>query len=166
MIEIRQVASAGDLAVARRLFEEYWRAFDFSPSFQNFAEEVAGLPGKYAPPGGRLAIAWVDGEPAGCVALRPFDARRAEAKRLYVRPAFRGRGLGHALLRWVIEEARAAGLDELVGDTMPQMTAALEMYDRVGFERVGPYDSNPTPGAVYLRLRLHRLEKTPPPDHG
>ena len=150
------IVSAGpaDLAVVRDLFREYWNSFGFAPCFQGFDQEVAGLPGDYAPPDGRLGILRIENEPAGCVALRRFDAERCEAKRLYVRAAFRGRGLGRDLLRWVIDEARAAGYRELVGDTMPVMQQALEMYDRAGFERTGPYSDHPTPGAIYLRLVL------------
>ena len=138
----------------RRLFQEYWDSFDFTPCFQNFSTEVAGLPGVYAPPGGALGLASVGGEPAGCAALRSVDGERCEAKRLYVRPAFRGQGLGKALLDWVTAQARAMGYRELVGDTMPVMSRALEMYERAGFERTGPYGANPTPGAIYIRLRL------------
>jgi carbonic anhydrase len=147
-------AGHADIATIRELFEEYWNSFGFTPCFQGFDREVAGLPGAYAPPGGRLALAVLDGEAAGCVALRRFDAERCEAKRLYVRPAFRGRGLGRDLLQWVIDEARAAGYREMVGDTMPVMSQALEMYDRVGFERTGAYSEKATPGAIYLRLKL------------
>jgi len=117
--------------------QEYWDSFSFTPCFQNFADEVAGLPGAYAPPGGRLALATVNGEPAGCIALRRVDVHRAEAKRLYVRPAFRRFGLGRALVEWVMVEARAAGYREIVGDTMPAMGGALALYDRMGFERLG-----------------------------
>ena len=148
------VRTAAELAEVRRLFEEYWAAFGFSPCFQNFDRELAGLPGPYAPPDGRLGLASADGATAGCVALRRFDATRCEFKRLYVRPQFRGHGVGRALLEWVIAEARGAGYCEAVGDTMPEMADALRMYDRAGFERTGPYSSEPTPGAVYLRLLL------------
>lgn len=147
-------AGPADIETIRGLFEEYWHSFGFTPCFQGFDREVAGLPGAYAPPGGRLALAVLDGEPAGCVALRRFDAERCEAKRLYVRAAFRGRGLGRDLLRWVIDEARAAGYREMVGDTMPVMSQALEMYDRLGFERTAAYSEKATPGAIYLRLKL------------
>jgi putative acetyltransferase len=147
-------AGPAEIATIRELFEEYWRSFGFTPCFQGFDREVAGLPGAYAPPGGRLALAVLEGEAAGCVALRRFDGERCEAKRLYVRPAFRGRGLGRDLLRWVIDEARAAGYREMVGDTMPVMSQALEMYDRAGFERTGAYSEKATPGAIYLRLKL------------
>jgi GNAT superfamily N-acetyltransferase len=138
----------------RRLFEEYWNSFGFTPCFQNFGEELARLPGAYAPPDGRLALATVDDAIAGCIALRRFDEQRAEAKRLYVRPDFRGSGIGRALMEWVIAEARRAGYREMVGDTLPVMATALEMYDRMGFERTDAYSGAPTPGAVYLRLTL------------
>jgi len=147
-------AEGADLAIIRTLFQEYWDSFGFTPCFQDFGREVAELPGRYVPPGGRLGLARVDGVAAGCVALRRVDGVRCEAKRLYVRPAARGRGVGGALLAWVIAEARAVGYRELVGDTMPVMEKALAMYDRLGFERTEPYGADPTPGAIYLRLRL------------
>jgi putative acetyltransferase len=149
------------LGAVRALFEEYWQSFGFTPCFQNFGEELAGLPGAYAPPAGRLALAFVGGQPAGCVALRRVDAQRAEPKRLYVRPGFRGHGLGRALLEWVITEARAAGYTELVGDTMPVMKDALALYDRMGFERVGvgaPVQASVLPKIsqepILIRIRL------------
>jgi GNAT superfamily N-acetyltransferase len=142
------------LRQVRTLFEEYWNSFGFAPCFQGFGDEVAALPGQYARPSGRLALSLVNGAPAGCIALRRIDARRAEAKRLYVQPAFRGQGLGRALLEWLIVEARAAGYTELCGDTMPVMHEALAMYRRMGFERIEPYLAAPTPGAICLRLAL------------
>jgi arsenate reductase len=153
-VRIVPAGSREHLDVVRTLFQEYWDSFGFTPCFQGFDQEAANLPGRYAPPGGRLGLAWVDGEPAGCVALRRIDAQRCEAKRLYVRPQFRGCGLGKQLLDWITAEARAAGYLEMMGDTMPVMTQALEMYARAGFERTGPYMEDPTPGAVYLRLKL------------
>ena len=96
----------------------------------------------------------IGGEAAGCVALRQFDAGRCEAKRLYVQPKFRGSGVGRALMDWVIVEARTAGYREMLGDTMPVMARALDMYERMGFERTGPYDAEPTPGAIFLRFKL------------
>ncbi len=149
--EIRPVNGAEDLAHVRLLFEEYWNSFGFTPCFQNFSSELAGLPGAYAPPNGRLALAFADGIPAGCVALRRFDETRAEAKRFYVRPQFRGRGIGRALLDWVIAEARAAGYAELVGDSMPVMREALAIYERTGFELSHPSGLD---GVIYLRLKL------------
>ncbi|MGD0869778.1 MAG: GNAT family N-acetyltransferase [Bryobacteraceae bacterium] len=153
-MRIASVESASQIAQVRELFEEYWASFGFTPCFQNFGAEVTGLPGDYTPPRGRLALAMIDGQAAGCVALRQFDAERCEAKRLFVRPQFRNRGVGRRLLDWVIAEAREAGYREMVGDTMPVMEKALEMYGRAGFERTEPYSGHPTPGAIFLRLKL------------
>jgi putative acetyltransferase len=152
-MEIVSALTEAQLSLVRQLFEEYWQSFGFTPCFQNFEAEVAGLPGYYTPPDGRLALAFVDGKAAGCVALRRLDDQRCEAKRLYVQPAFRGRGIGLALLEWVIGAARAAGYREMLGDTMPVMRRALAMYERLGFERTESYAAEPTPGAIYLRLK-------------
>lgn len=153
-MQIVAVTEPAQLEQVRVLFQEYWDSFDFTPCFQNFSTELARLPGDYAPPGGALGLALIAGEPAGCAALRRVDADRCEAKRLYVRSAFRGHGLGKALLDWVAGQARAMGYREIVGDTMPVMALALAMYERAGFERTGPYAADPTPGAIYIRLRL------------
>ncbi|MCU1234534.1 MAG: GCN5-related N-acetyltransferase [Candidatus Solibacter sp.] len=153
-MQILAVAEPAQIEQVRLLFQEYWDSFDFTPCFQNFSQEVAALPGDYAPPGGALALALVQGRPAGCAALRRIDDARGEVKRLYVRSEFRGLGLGKALLDWVIAQARALGYREVVGDTMPVMERALEMYLRYGFQRTGPYAANPTPGAIYIRFRL------------
>ena len=151
---IEPVEGEAALATVRTLLQEYWDSFGFTPCFQNFAEELAELPGAYAPPGGRLALASIDEQPAGCIALRRVDAHCAEAKRLFVRPAFRGVGLGRALLDWVMAEARAAGYREIVGDTMPAMRDALALYDRMGFKRAEPYSEHPTEGAIFIRIEL------------
>jgi putative acetyltransferase len=153
-MDIAPVEDASQLQTVRQLFQEYWDSFGFTPCFQNFGAELEGLPGDYTPPGGRLALAMVEGVAAGCVALRRLDDLRCEAKRLYVRPEFRGAGIGRALLEWAIREARAAGYREFVGDTMPVMERALAMYDRMGFERTGPYGEKATQGAIYIRLAL------------
>lgn len=152
--EISPAEGAAALNEVRALMQEYWDSFGFTPCFQNFAQELAGLPGSYAPPDGRLALARVKGEAAGCIALRRIDLCRAEAKRLYVKPAFRGHGLGHALLEWVIGEARRAGYSELLGDTMPSMRQALALYGRIGFERCDPYSGQDVSGAIPIRLKL------------
>ena len=152
--QIVSVDGAHALETVRTLLQEYWDSFGFTPCFQNFGDELAGLPGAYAPPAGRLALASVEGKPAGCIALRRVDESRAEAKRLYVRPEFRGHGLGRALMEWVMTEARAAGYSEIVGDTMPEMREALALYDRMGFERGEPYAAQPTEGAIFIRIRL------------
>ena len=155
MIPVRVAAvTPSEMSMVRILFEEYWKSFGFSPCFQAFDVELAGLPGGYAPPGGRLALAFDDAEPVGCIALRRIDPRRCEAKRLYVKPAWRRRGAGRALLAWVIAEAKAAGYSELLGDTMPYMDTALAMYERMGFQRAEPYSPSPAPDAIYLRLVL------------
>ena len=142
------------VAAVRELFQEYWSSFGFTPCFQGFGEELRSLPGQYGPPHGRLFLALWDAEPAGCIALRRIDEIRCEAKRLYVRPMHRGRGIAHALMNAVIASGREGGYQEMVGDTMPVMKDALRMYDRMGFERTGPYVLNPTPGAIFLRLAL------------
>jgi len=152
-----QILSAHEpqtVPAVRALFKEYWDSFGFTPCFQNFAEELAGLPGRYAPPDGRLALAWAETEAAGCIAMRRFDELRCEVKRLYVRPEYRGCGLGRRLLEWVLAEARAAGYGEIVGDTMPVMGEALALYDRMGFERTAPYADQGESGAIAIRLRL------------
>ena len=111
-IEIARTAS--EIEEVRRLFEEYWNSFGFTPCFQNFAGELAALPGEYVAPDGALALAKVDGASAGCVALRRIGETRCEFKRLYVRPAFRGCGVGRALLDWVIGRARQTGYRERI----------------------------------------------------
>ena len=151
---IEQAVSADALESLRALFQEYWTSFGFTPCFQNFDSELAALPGKYAPPHGRLLLANVNGQPAGCVALRRFDQTRGEVKRLYVRPQFRGSGLGKALMNALAAEARGIGYSELIADTIPTvMATALAMYERLGFERITPY-SDETPEAQHIRLRL------------
>jgi GNAT superfamily N-acetyltransferase len=159
--QIAPVESAEALAAVRALLEEYWNSFGFTPCFQNFGDELAGLLGVYAPPGGRLALATIDGQPVGCIALRRADAHRAEAKRLYVRPNFRGCGLGRALMEWAIAEVRTAGYREIVGDTMPVMRDALALYERMGFERIGagpPVQATELPQnseePILIRIRL------------
>jgi len=154
LLEIVPAHAPELIPLIRALFQEYWDAFGFTPCFQNFGVELGSLPGDYAPPEGRLMLARWDAHNAGCVAMRRLDPGRCEFKRLWVKPEFRGHGIGRALLEWVVTEARAAGYRELVADTMPVMTQALAMYDRYGFERTGPYSDHATPGAVYLLLRL------------
>jgi len=154
IIEIAHALSATGLDSIRELFQEYWTALGFTPCFQGFETELQTLPGKYVPPQGRLLLATIDGAPAGCVALRPFDETRGEMKRMYVRPRYRGRGIGEALVLALAEEARKIGYGELIADTIPgAMATALAMYERLGFERIAPY-SNETPDALHIRLRL------------
>lgn len=139
---------------ARELFLEYrdWLGIDLC--FQSFDQEVTGLPGAYAPPRGRLLLAVEDGVAAGCVALRPIGDEECEMKRLYVRPAFTGRGLGRRLAEIVIDAARAIGYRNMRLDTLPSMTAARSLYASLGFVEVPPYYHNPVPGALFLEVAL------------
>lgn len=151
-------ASAGQIEILHHLWSEYWQSLGLPSSFQNFAEEQASLPGEYAPPKGRLLLALFDQTPdqmlAGAIALRPLTSGTCEAKRLYVRPLYRGREIGRSLLTRLIEEARAEGYDCMYADTLRSMQPALNLYKQMGFLEAGPYSSNPTPGAIYLRKLL------------
>ncbi len=153
-VSVRPAGSEAELTIVKQLFQEYWNSFGFTPCFQGFDHELENLPGSYAPPSGRLALAYLNGTAVGCVAMRRFDRQRCEAKRLYVRPTVRGQGVGRALLEWLIHEARSAGYAEMLGDSMPVMSEAIAMYERIGFQRIDPYAEQPTPGAIYLRLAL------------
>lgn len=154
MIEIRPAVVPRDLGVVRELFREYAASLGVDLAFQGFDAELAGLPGKYAPPAGRLLLAWHDAVPLGCVALRPLAAGGCEMKRLYVRPQARGDGLGRQLAERICNEARAAGYARICLDTLPAMAAAQSLYSRLGFVPVEPYVFNPIPGARFLALEL------------
>lgn len=153
-MQIVVVETAEHIDGTRELFREYWESFGFTPCFQNFDRELEELPGMYAGPRGTLGLALVDGGTVGCVAIRPVDDERCELKRLYVRPSHRGKGVGLTLLIWAIAAALSRGYKEMLADTMPVMERALDMYDRIGFERVDAYGNEPTEGAIYLRLTL------------
>jgi carbonic anhydrase len=142
------------LAVARVLIAEYGTSLGIDLSFQGFAQELDALPGPYRPPLGRLLLALVDGEPAACAALRPLDGERCELKRIYVRPAHRGLGLGRTLTESLIETARALGYSRMVLDTLPSMGAAQRLYRSLGFRETAPYTVNPVPGTAFLELDL------------
>jgi len=154
VIDIVSVITPDQIDQIRTLFLEYGESLGFSLCFQGFDQELAGLPGDYAPPHGSLLIAYVDHEPAGCVALHRLEGVICEMKRLYVRPAHRRLGLGRQLAERIIEDARARGYNRMRLDTINTMTAALTLYRDLGFVEIPPYRPNPIDGAVYLELVL------------
>lgn len=153
-VVLRPVESARDLAELRELFLEYQRGLGVSLCFRGFDAELAGLPGDYAPPRGRLILAWAAALPVGCVALRPLSRRDAEMKRLYVRPAHRGAGLGRRLAGHAIAEARALGYAAVKLDTLPAMKAAQRLYEALGFVDTARYNDNPVEQVRFMALDL------------
>jgi GNAT superfamily N-acetyltransferase len=154
-LQIVEAASSSEVARARELFVEYAQSLGFSLCFQNFDQELAGLPGDYAPPDGRLLLAAYEGELAGCVALHKLEIEICEMKRLYLRPKFRGKGRGRTLAETVISEARQIGYKRMRLDTVePVMKDAVAMYRRLGFKEIAPYRANPMPGTLYMELEL------------
>jgi len=150
-----QAESPAQIARARELFLEYAQSLGFSLCFQSFDQELAGLPGDYGPPEGRLLLAESEGQTVGCVALHKLDTDICEMKRLYLRPQFRGKGLGRALAERIIAEARQIGYRRMRLDTVdPVMKDALAMYRKLGFKEIAPYRPNPNPGTLYLELAL------------
>lgn len=166
---IRQATTRDDVALARALFVEYAQWLNVDLCFQGFDEELATLPGAYAPPRGRLLLAGLPAKAFGCIALRPLEADRGcsvgtsgstavgaagEVKRLYVQPAARNCGWGHKLVLALLAEARAIGYRELKLDTLDWMTDARKLYGKQGFRQCAPYYLNPLPGAVYMEVAL------------
>jgi ribosomal protein S18 acetylase RimI-like enzyme len=143
-----------DRATVEALFREYIASLTEDISFQNPDDELAGLPGKYARPGGVVLIAWNGAEAAGAIAYRMFEPGVAEMKRLYVRPAYRGRSLGRELANELIDDARARGYRTIMLDTLESMSAARTLYRDLGFVPVEPYYDNPLPGVMYMALDL------------
>jgi putative acetyltransferase len=154
MLTIEEAYGGDQLERIRELFEEYAAALNLDLGFQGFEEELATLPGLYNPPGGRLLLASWNGAVAGCVGLRPLQSGTCEMKRLYVRPAYRGLGLGTTLVGRIINEAVTAGYVSLRLDSLPSMGAALALYRRLGFREIPAYRENPVPGTVYLERQL------------
>jgi putative acetyltransferase len=154
-LTMTQVETPAQIEQARELFLEYAQSLGFSLCFQSFDEELAGLPGDYAPPGGRLLLAKYRDLLAGCVALHGLEPGVCEMKRLYLRPQFRGRGLGRVLAETVIAEARLIGYGKIRLDTVePVMPNAVAMYRRLGFTEIEAYRSNPIAGTLYMELLL------------
>src|SRR5262249_13532107 len=152
---IRVVASAEEMEPVRTLFRDYAASLGFDLCFQNFEQELAELPGQYAPPSGCLLLATADGEPAGCVALKKLADGVCEMKRLFVRSQYRGTGLGRTLAGRIIAEARRRGYSAIRLDTVPSvMGSAVALYRSVGFRDIPAYCFNPIPGALFLELRL------------
>lgn len=147
-----------DMAKVRDVFEEYAAGLGVALDFQDFEAELDSLPGDYAAPRGALLLALIEGQVAGCCALRPIDnvdyANAAEMKRLYVRKAFRGFGLGRQLAEAILDAARAAGYHSVLLDTLDEMEAARQLYAELGFEEIAPYYHNPLQGAHYLKVDL------------
>jgi GNAT superfamily N-acetyltransferase len=151
---VRPATVPDELPLVRELFREYAAGLGVDLCFQRFEEELAELPGEYAAPAGRLLLAWNGQQLAGCVALRPMGGGAAELRRLYVRPPFRGHGLGLQLARMALVEAAAAGHRRVCLHTLPTMAEAVRVYRSLGFAEVEPYDPVPVPGALYLGREL------------
>ena len=153
---ISPVRAPEDLAATMALFEAYAASLGINLSYQNFVEEMAAMPGKYAPPKGELLLARdPNGMPLGCVGLRPLAAYGCcEMKRLYVTPEGRGLGLGKALAEAIVTEARRIGYREMLLDTLPPLTAAIGLYEKTGFEQIPAYYDTPIVGTLFFRLGL------------
>jgi len=154
MPQLLQAERRDHIEIVRELLREYERALGVDLCFQGFATELETLPGNYAPPSGRLLIAWHAGHAVGCVALQRVDAQRGEMKRLYVRPAARGLGLGRTLVERVLDDARVIGYKRVVLDTLPTMIEAQRLYEQFGFVDIEPYRANPIVGTRYLGKSL------------
>jgi putative acetyltransferase len=153
-VRIAEARWPEDHASVDSLFREYMSSLTEDISFQNPADELAGLPGKYARPGGVVLIAWDGAAPAGAIAYRMVEPGVCEMKRLYVRPAFRGRNLGRELADELIEDARSRGYRVMLLDTLASMQSARALYRELGFRPVVPYYDNPLPDVLYMALEL------------
>jgi ribosomal protein S18 acetylase RimI-like enzyme len=153
---VTRIVQASDQStdIARELFREYAASLGVDLEFQGFSEELATLPGSYAPPLGRLLLGWEGEEAAGCVALRPLEPGICEMKRLYVRPAYRQAGLGRRLVQRIVREARDAGYSRMRLDTLPAMVGARALYQAMGFRPIPAYRPNPIDGTAFLELTL------------
>jgi len=154
MLRICKVEKQEDVEIVKGLFAEYAASLKFNLGFQDFEEELANLPGDYAPPKGCLLLAKYEDQPAGCVASRQQSEGICEGKRLYVRPEFRGLKIGRKLVEAIIAEARRLGYSCIRGDTVPSMQVAQALYASLGFKEIGPYYDNPIEGAKFIELEL------------
>jgi len=155
VITFAQAVSAADVALARTLFKEYEQSIGVSLCFQNFDQELANLPGDYAPPSGRLLLVRVDDQIAGCIALRKLDDSTSEMKRLYLRPEFRGRGLGEPIVQTLIHEAKLIGYSKIRLDTIPgRMDQAINLYRSIGSKEIPAYYDTPFDDTLYMELDL------------
>ena len=154
MVTLIQADTTEHIGQVRELFKEYAASLGVDLCFQNFAGELAELPGDYAPPDGRLLVALQGTDLAGCVALRKIDDETCEMKRLYVRPGFRGSGVGRTLVNAIVAEARTIGYQRMRLDTLPQMKEAIALYLSLGFHPISAYRHNPIPGALFLEMSL------------
>jgi putative acetyltransferase len=154
MLQVTQAQRADEIDIVRSLLREYQQRLGVDLSFQGFAAELDALPGSYAPPSGRLLLAWHEQAPVGCVALQRIDASRAEMKRLYVPPSARGLGVGRKLVAQLLSDAQAIGYSEVVLDTLPTMSEAQRLYRQFGFRDIEPYRPNPIAGTRYLGKML------------
>ncbi|MEP0847265.1 MAG: GNAT family N-acetyltransferase [Phycisphaerae bacterium] len=154
MFHIGQAGGPSAIDAARELFREYEADIGVSLCFQGFERELRELPGSYAPPAGRLFLAHQDGECAGCVALRPLDEGVCEMKRLFVRPAYRGRGLGRLLVERLLDEACAIGYARMRLDTLERMRAARTLYSSLGFSPIAPYNEHGIDGTIWMERSL------------
>lgn len=154
MITIRYPQLPAEQALVHQLFTEYAQGLEIDLAFQDFDTELASLPGKYAPPTGRLLLAFKQSAAVGCVALRSLAPEVGEIKRLYVQPQARGVHVGRQLVERICQEARYVGYQRLYLDTLPNMQAAFRLYLQVGFKPIKPYVFNPVPGALFLGLNL------------
>jgi len=147
--------STEQLDTVRKLLLEYWENRRLEMYVFNFDRELAGLPGAYAPPDGRLFLARWENEPAGCVALRKLEPDTCEMKRLYLSPKFRGKGIGKVLAEFIIQQARDIGYQRMRLDTIQSnMQEAIALYRQLGFTEIAPYRENPLPGVVFMELTL------------
>jgi putative acetyltransferase len=155
LLTLTQAEFPQQIAQARELFLEYAQSLGFSLCFQDFDQELAALPGDYAPPEGRLLLGEYEGELAACVALHKLESGICEMKRLYLRPSFRGKGLGRVLAERIIADARHIGYKRMRLDTVePVMKDAVAVYRKLGFKEIAPYRANPIAGAMYMELEL------------